>query len=156
MITREFRCVAHDFEFESEEEKPCCPHGCSASFVVMEFRSPPSIRHAGTRLTDVMQSQLAQDYGMTDMRGDKDGTSVMSNTRASSGGARKSFNPEQQVRWAPSLFQPQQGWAQRSEAEPVYTHNLPGTKNPMKPYITPQPGRRLRDITQFVKAKGEK
>jgi hypothetical protein len=138
-VNREYRCTAHDYEFESTEEHPPCPYGCSPRFVQMEFRTPPSIRHLGTRNTDILQKQLASDYGLTDMRNDKDGTSVMHSTRTASGGLRKNFEPHQQAKWAPNLFQPQHGWAQRGEEAPVYRHDKPGTHTAMKPILDAAP-----------------
>ena len=116
----ELRCMAHDLAFESEDRNARCPSGCSAKFVVQEFRTPPSIRSGGTRVADVMQRQLAQDYNLTDMRNDKDGSSVMSSTRTESGGTRVIGKPPVSAYWNPGLFPVRQGWAQRGEPEPQF------------------------------------
>lgn len=137
MVNREFRCIGHDYEFESTEERPKCPLGCSAKFVQQEFRTPVGIRSRGTSIQDNMAKQLASDYGMTDMRNDKDGGSVMSNTPMRSGGAR--VEDHQRARWAPGIFQPQQGWAQRGEPAPVFNHQMKGTTTPMKPLLAKAP-----------------
>lgn len=159
-VNREYRCGAHNHEFESTEGDPengvvpACPYGCSPSFVKLEFRTPVSIRGPKTRVVDHFQRQLAEDYGMSDMRGDKDGSSVMSNTSTRSGGA-KIFNPEQKAKWAPSLFQPQQGWAQDTQAPPpTYKHDLPGNTTKMEPILRAAPP--LAAKTVMVRQKGEK
>lgn len=159
-VNREYRCKAHNHEFESKEGDPesnitpPCPYGCSSSFVVLEFRTAPSIRGPKTRVVDHFQRQLAEDYGMSDMRGDKDGSSVMSNTSHLSGGARM-FSPEKKTKWAPSLFQPQRGWAQDAEAPPPsYKHDLPGNTTKMEPILKSAPP--LMAKTVMVKQKGEK
>jgi hypothetical protein len=120
-VLREWRCMAHDLAFESSEDKPRCPSGCSHKFVQQEFRTAPGIRSGGTRVFDNMQKQLALDYNLTDMRGDKSGTSVMSNTPTSSGGTRVvGDRPPATAYWNPSLFPVQQGWARRGEPEPKF------------------------------------
>jgi hypothetical protein len=159
-VNREYRCKAHNHEFESREGDPenavvpPCPFGCSPSFVVLEFRTPVSTQRGKTRVIDHFQRQLAQDYNMTDMRGDKDGTSVMSNTSHLSGGARM-FSPEKKTKWAPSLFQPQQGWAQQADTPPPsYKHDLPGNTTKMEPILKGAPP--LMAKTVMVRQKGEK
>jgi hypothetical protein len=117
-ITREFRCTFHELEFESTQERPACPCGCAPEFVVQEFRTPPRIRHANTSVTDMLSRELAQNYNLTDMRNDKDGTSVMSNTSIKSGGARI-IADESRPYWS-NHFQVQPGWAQRQEATPAF------------------------------------
>jgi hypothetical protein len=119
-VNREWRCTFHDHEFESFEDSPRCPYGCGPKFVVMEFRSPPSIRHSSTANTDAVRRQLAADYNLTDVRGDKDGSSVMSNTPTSSGGARQIG--EQKPYWGDTgkMFGGKQGWAQAGERAPNY------------------------------------
>lgn len=158
-VNREYRCIAHDHEFESMEEGPACPFGCSPAFVKMEFRTPIAVRgNTRSKTIDHFQRQLAEDYGMTDMRGDKDGSSVMHNTPTRSGGA-KVYNDFQQAKWAPSLFQPQQGWATNPDttAPPVYNHDLPGHKTGMEPLLKGAAKYApLMAKTTFVKQKGEK
>jgi hypothetical protein len=117
-INREYRCTFHELEFESTEENPPCPCGCHPQFVVMEFRTPPRIRHGDTRITDMLSNQLAKDYNLTNMKNDKDGTSVMSNTSIRSGGARV-VGDEGRPYWG-NHFSPQLGWAQRGEPTPAF------------------------------------
>jgi hypothetical protein len=118
-INREWRCTFHECEFESSDNPPHCPYGCDPVLVVMEFRTPPSTRSTGTRHADAWQRQLAEDYGLTDMRGDKDGSSVMSNTRASSGGARQ-IGEQNKPYWDANRFPVKPGWVARNEETPVY------------------------------------
>ena len=157
MVTKEWRCVAHDLEFETTEDtdapKPGCPHGCSAGFVVQEFRTPFSIRNGSTTRTDQAANLLAKDYGLTDMRNDQN-ASVMQSTRRRSGGM-KDLHDFQKAQWAPSLFQPQRGWAARGEPEPVYNHNLGGDKGktltPTAPILRSVPP--ILSKTVFAKPK---
>src|SRR3974377_1336938 len=128
-VLRQFRCWAHDLEFESIDEKPAVPSGCSNRFVVLEFRTPPNIRSGGTRIADVMQKQLAQDYGLTNMMNDKDGSSVMSRTRTESGGTRIVGKEPARVSGSPGLFPVGQGWAQRGEPEPQFNARAAGLQD---------------------------
>lgn len=152
-VLREYRCFAHDLEFESTEANPRCPAGCSRKFVVQEFRTAPSIRSGGTRVADVMQRQLAQDYGLTDMRNDKDGSSVMSSTRSASGGARQSAAEAPRAYWNPSLFPVRQGWAARGEQAPVFNPKSAGLSDGGVPIRAIQDGARnhLRRATSWAK-----
>lgn len=118
-VNREFRCTFHDLEFESLEARPACPCGCDPSMVVLEFRTPFGLKGDRTRVTDNLQRQLAADYGMSDMRGDKEGTSVMSNTPMRSGGARL-IGDQGKAYWKPDLFQVKSGWTARGEPDPVF------------------------------------
>lgn len=154
-VLREWRCVAHNHEFESTDERPGCPFGCSAKFVVLEFRTPPSIRHSGTTTTDILQNKLAADYGLTNMRNDRD-ASVMASTPVGSGGVKHNWAPHQLPKWSPGLFPVQDGWAQRAEAAPVYNHEqagLKGTNMPVKPLLDIRPKNLLRRSTVFQKPK---
>lgn len=150
-VLREYRCIGHDLEFESLEEKPRCPAGCSNKFVVQEFRTPPGIRSGGTRIQDTFTKQLADDYNLTDMRNDKDGTSVMHNTRTSSGGARQIGKPAGAY-WNPGLFAPQPGWAQRGEPTPAFNAKAAGLKDGGVPIKAIQDGAKqhLRRATVMV------
>jgi hypothetical protein len=152
-VLREYRCFAHDLAFESTEDKPHCPAGCSPKFVQQEFRSPPSIRSGGTRVHDVFQKQLAQDYNLTNMNNDKDGSSVMSRTRTESGGTRVVGKPPSQAYWNPGLFPVRQGWAQRGEPEPVFNPKGAGLVDGGVPVRQIAEGARvhLKRATQFVK-----
>lgn len=162
-VNREYRCKAHNHEFESMEGDPengvtpSCPFGCSPSFVVLEFRTPPALRNGRTRTIDHFQRQLAEDYNMTDMKGDKDGSSVMHNTRAQSGGAKFISQPEKQAKWAPSLFAPQRGWATTPDTPPpTYKHDLPGNTTSMEPILKGAAKfAPLSSKTVLVKQKGQ-
>src|SRR3974377_1713245 len=128
-VLRQFRCWAHDLEFESIDEKPAVPSGCSNRFVVLDFRTPPNIRSGGTRIADVMQKQLAQDYGLTNMMNDKDGSSVMSRTPTESGGTRITNNKPAGAYWNAGLFPVRPGWAQRGEPEPQFNARAAGLQD---------------------------
>ena len=157
-VNREWRCIGHDLAFESTEDKPLCPAGCSHKFVVQEFRTPVGIRSGGTRVADVMQRQLAQDYNLTDMRNDKDGSSVMSSTRTESGGTRIIGKPESNAYWNPALFPVQRGWAQRGDPTPVFNPKAAGLKDggvPIK-QIREAAGNHLRKATQIVRPGAKK
>lgn len=146
MVTKEYRCTAHDHEFESDDGDPRCPYGCSPKYVVREFRTPFAIGSAGARTVDKLQTQLAADYGLTDMRNDRD-SSVMSQTRRESGGARiigsgrvqNVYQSEQIPQWAPSIFRPQQGWA-RTGKVPSFDFDSTGFKGGPKAIIRDKHG----------------
>lgn len=124
-VLREWRCIGHDLAFESSEDKPLCPAGCSHKFVVQEFRTPVGIRSGGTRVVDVMQRQLASDFNLTDMRNDRD-ASVMASTRTESGGTRVVGKPGGSAYWNGGLFPVRQGWAQRGEPAPTFNPKSAG------------------------------
>lgn len=73
-VLKEWRCFAHG-PFESEEQK--CPNGCSRAFVVREIRSAPAIKHNRTKVADSAIRALAADFGLTNVKNDKAGGSVM-------------------------------------------------------------------------------
>lgn len=78
-IVREFCCRAHG-PFESKRQHPRCPRGCSAKFVVQEFRTAPPLLGARTKRIDAELSNLAKSYGLSDLKTDgKD--SVMTSLR---------------------------------------------------------------------------
>jgi hypothetical protein len=116
-ILKEYRCTFHDYEFESMEKDPSCPYGCHPSIVVREIRTAPGYKSDSSRTFDSISKQVAQDYNLTDMRGDKSGTSVMSNTMLGSGGAKQTGN--QGPHWRPD-FTVQQGWLGRGEKAPSF------------------------------------
>jgi hypothetical protein len=155
-VLKEFRCFAHDLAFESMEEKPCCPSGCSAKFVVREFRTAPGIRSGGTRIMDSMSKQLASDYNLTDMKNDKDGSSVMHSTRTESGGTKIVNRPQSQAYWNPGLFSPKPGWAQRGESAPVFNAAAAKVTDGGVPIKAIQEGARnhLKRATVYAKPKG--
>jgi len=117
MVIREFRCQFHDYEFESSEESPECPYGCHPKMVVREFRTPVGIKSDNTRAFDNLSRQMASDYNLSDIRGDKDGSSVMSNTAVRSGGAK--IIDDKGPHWRPD-FTVQPGWTGRGETAPTF------------------------------------
>lgn len=135
-VLREYRCTAHDHEFESQEERPACPYGCHPKFVVQEFRTPFAIGTPTGSTIDRLQRAVADDYGLTDMRNDRD-SSVMSQTRKESGGMRRigsgrnvrEYRPEQVPTWAPGIFKPSPGWSKTGEV-PRFEWNRSGLKGP--------------------------
>jgi hypothetical protein len=151
-VLKEWRCVAHDLAFESFDEKPRCPSGCSNKFVRQEFRTPVGIRSGGTRIQDQMVKQLADDYRMTDMRNGDDGESVKASTRTESGGTKVVGQPKSKAYWNPGLFQPKPGWAQRGEPEPTFNARAAGIKDGGVPIKAIQQGARehLRKATVFA------
>lgn len=140
---KEYRCVAHDLEFESTEDAPSCPSGCHPRFVVREFRTPFSIGTNVGRTVDHYAKQLASDYGLTDMRNDRD-QSVMQTTRRESGGMREIGPPgdrrmvpvERCPTWAPSIFRPNPGWARTGDV-PSFKMSEAGLKAPGNDRYTP-------------------
>lgn len=167
MVTREFRCTAHDYEFEVQMEMdsrdvPECPYGCSPKYVVLEFRTPHSIRSNGTSSQDILMSQLARDYGMSDMR-NTDGQSVMASTPVGSGGIKRTYSPEKQAKWAPNIFTPERGWAARAAdpktgyvdpgSVPKFEHSMPGQRTGLKNIIDSRPPETMRSKTVFQKPK---
>jgi hypothetical protein len=148
-VVKEWKCVACVTDFESTEEKPRCPHGCSAGFVVQEFRTAPRIRSGSTSATDRNMRVMAQDLGMTDMS-NRDGQSVMSSTLVGSGGVKREYAQHQVAQWKAML---PTGWAGTGEA-PRYSHEqagFQGTNTPMKPLLDSKPS--LRSRTVFQKPK---
>lgn len=149
-VIGEFKCLACVHEFESTDDSPKCPHGCSASFVVREFRTAPSIRSRGTSVTDHNMKVMASDLGLTDMR-NTDGQSVMSATTVGSGGVKRAYAPQQMPQWKSML---PTGWAASNEAAPQFSHEkagFQGTNTPMKPLLEKQP--RLGSRTVFQKPR---
>jgi hypothetical protein len=108
----ELKCAAHG-EFESTEFK--CPHGCPKRFVVQEFRTPNAIHDGTTKYTDATLRGLADSVGLTDMRNDKDGSSVMANQRQTNPKGLD-FSPK----WV-DIPHASPGWSQREERSPVIT-----------------------------------
>ena len=83
-VLKEFACKAHGpFEdYVSEGEIPGCPKGCSPRFVIREIRQPPKARGVVMGRLDEMQKDLAQTYGLTNLKADKEGgTSMMEELR---------------------------------------------------------------------------
>jgi hypothetical protein len=108
----ELKCAAHG-EFESTEL--ACPHGCPKRFVVQEFRTPNAIHDGKTAFTDRTLRGLADSVGLTDMRNDKDGSSVMANQRSTTPKGMD-FRPK----WV-DIPHASPGWSQREERSPVVT-----------------------------------
>jgi hypothetical protein len=87
-VLHDYQCLAHGV-FESFEA--VCPHGCAAAFVRIVFLKPPSIQHNRTKVADAAIKGLAADFGLTDIRNDKAGGSVMDQLRHAK--ERKDFAP---------------------------------------------------------------
>lgn len=117
-VLKEWKCTFHELEFESFDEHPECPCGCHPDMVVREFRTPPAIGSMERKVFDNLSRQMASDYNLSDMRGDKDGSSVMSNTSVLSGGGRLPAN-QQGPHWRPDFTVPQ-GWLGRNEPAPSF------------------------------------
>lgn len=76
---KEFMCAAHG-PFESRAKDPKCPAGCNT--VYWSPRTAPSIRTNNvTKRMDAMQVQLASEFGLSDMRSQYEGESVMGQRR---------------------------------------------------------------------------
>jgi hypothetical protein len=97
-----------------------------------------------------MARQLASDYNLTDMRNDKDGSSVMSSTPRASGGSKA---PAPGAYWNPGLFQPKQGWAQRGEPAPSFNARAAGLKDGGVPIGAIQEGARHGMLKNTVMVK---
>jgi len=80
-VVKEWECAAHGY-FDATEHR--CPHGCPQEFVQRVFLTPPTIGSAKTKASDSMLRNLANDFGMTDIRNGVEGESVASQTPASS------------------------------------------------------------------------
>jgi hypothetical protein len=130
----ELKCAAHG-EFESTEF--ACPHGCPKRFVVQEFRTPNAIHDGTTAYTDRTLRGLADSVGLTDMRNDKDGSSVMANQR-NTGTRGPDFSP----RWV-DIPHASPGWSQRQEQSPIVTPEQVG-----------QPGLQAANIVDEFKKQG--
>jgi hypothetical protein len=78
-VLNDYTCLAHGELGEMFEPK--CPHGCARSFVKVIFKKPPSIKHNSTKVADMALRDLATDFGMTDLKNDKYGGSIMDQLR---------------------------------------------------------------------------
>lgn len=107
----EMRCAAHG-PYESTEKK--CPHGCPDRFQAQEIRTAPSYHDGRTKYTDGVLRGLADSCGLTDMKNDKDGSSVMSHQTKQRDPNGLDFSP----RWV-DVPHAAPGWAQRGEKSPV-------------------------------------
>jgi hypothetical protein len=63
MIKKEYRCLAHGF---FEADSPVCPYGCDTA-IERAFLTAPGLASTRTRNIDRTLTQLALDFGMTDM-----------------------------------------------------------------------------------------
>lgn len=162
MIVKEYRCLAHNREFEDTVEPPTCPFGCTGSLIVREFRTPPAIRSGGTSTIDRFTNMVASDYGFSDMR--NDGGRGMDPSKGLYGpaGAKRTWRPEQLPQWTRAPFQYQDGWAKRGESPPVFNPQKPSvdgmkiTASPLKPVLDEPIGRNfLRANTILHKPKRE-
>lgn len=123
MVIKEWRCAAHGI-FEGPE--PDCGAGCPVDFIKQEFRTPVSIKSGGTKFVDAQLRGLAQDYGLTNIKNDKDGTSVMESIRKGEDFAPKFVD----------IPHPEPGWTRRGEK--------PGKMSP-SPYLMGKPGENALD-----------
>lgn len=113
-VLKEFVCAGHG-EFEGFE--PVCPRGCKGRFVRQEIRTPPSIRHVGTRNTDALTQQLANDFGLSNVSS-KDGESVMTNLRKIDWRKHQGQAPSV---WAGGVPHAEPGWSQREEKAKTFS-----------------------------------
>ena len=74
MIIREYRCNDCSTCFESSDADPVCP-SCSAEDHERVFLTAPAIRGEKTTRSDKIMTELASDYGLSDMT-NKDGRAV--------------------------------------------------------------------------------
>lgn len=78
-IVREFCCDVHG-PFESTKKAPHCPYGCSGSVVYWSPRTPPSVRTDGVMVgMDRLQTRIADEQGLGNMRSQYEGESVAGN-----------------------------------------------------------------------------
>jgi hypothetical protein len=68
-VYHDYKCPAHGF-FESN--KPECPHGCTAD-VQMVFLQPVGMKSDRTKHADTTLKDLANDYGMSDIKSARQG-----------------------------------------------------------------------------------
>lgn len=101
-VIKEWRCSGHGI-FEGPE--PDCGAGCPPAFIRQEFRTPISIKSGGTKYVDQQLRGLAQDFGLSNIHNDKDGTSVMQSIRKG-----EDFQPK-----FVDIPHPEPGWSQRKE-----------------------------------------
>ena len=80
-VIKEWECAAHGY-FDATEG--VCPHGCPEQFVERVFLTPPGIKSQGTTRSDQTLKNLANDYGMTDIRNGANGEAVAQATPAAS------------------------------------------------------------------------
>lgn len=108
-IIKEWACAAHG-EFEGAEG--ICPWGCSSRFVRQEIRTAPAYHDGRTKRVDRELEALARDYGMTDIRSDKDSGSVMQQMQKT--------KPEELQPFWKEVPHNQPGWTKRGEAQTKY------------------------------------
>lgn len=85
MIVKEFRCKGHGIVFDSYEESPACPKGCTSTEQV--FITPRGLIGHGTKNIDATFRTLANDFGLSDMNA--------SPSRSNSNGAARVKTPQQ-------------------------------------------------------------
>lgn len=114
----EMRCAAHG-PYEASEKR--CPYGCPDRFQVQEIRTAPSYHDGRTKYTDGVLRGLADSCGLTDMKNDKDGSSVMSQQTRPKNKDGPDFSP----RWI-DVPHAAPGWSQREgeRAPVVYPEQL--------------------------------
>jgi len=137
-VLKEFSCKAHGpFEEMVEQDvTPECPKGCSPRWVTREIRTAPAARNVVTGKMDGLQRDLAHDFGLSDLKVDKEGgKSVMQNLQSS-----QDFSPK----WVDVPTQMKSGWSQRGEKPAAIdvgaTFGLQGGNAlPSKPLPKPTP-----------------
>lgn len=73
-VLHDYKCLAHGF-FEAWEPK--CPKGCSGEVVQKVFLQPVGMKSDATKRSDETLSNLANDYGMTNIHTPRGGESQM-------------------------------------------------------------------------------
>lgn len=113
-VLKEFTCKAHGpfEEFVEQDTTPECPKGCSPKFVTREIRTAPASRDVITGKMDGLQRDLAADFGLSNLKVDKEAgsPSVIENLRG---------RPQQASDWLKMPNPPAPGWSQRGEKPPA-------------------------------------
>ena len=71
-ILRDYKCDVHGY-FESMSETPCCPINSCQSEVYVVFLQAPGLMSDTTKKNDRTVKQLAQDFGMTNVKSTREG-----------------------------------------------------------------------------------
>ena len=111
-VLKEFTCKAHGpfEEFVDQNVIPECPKGCSARWVTREIRTAPAANSVITGKLDDLQRNLAKDFGLSDLKVDKqDGKSVIENLRGT---------PDFRPKWVDMPAPLKAGWSKRGEKPP--------------------------------------
>lgn len=86
-IMRQYLCDGHGIWETNSRIVDSCPYGCSK--FQRYFESPPGIKGVRTKNHDLMQREIAKQFGLTDMN-NKNGESLMSNQMRANG-SKNSF-----------------------------------------------------------------